>query len=141
MRPEYYEIYRELTELYRVIQGDAEWMRGFRRRRYPSVHSLRIVDEALEAAIGEMQLTRRLRPDARHLLLINLHQMITLPLEYPFGYPDEAPLDRELARDIHIILEEARAESRDEEISGHDIINSLSRVWDKLSTTSRNVWG
>jgi len=141
MRPEYYETYRELTELYRITQAEAEWIRGPRRRRYPSVHALRIVDEAVEEAIGELQLTRRLRPDARHFLVVNLHQMVTLPLEYPFGPPDAAPIDRDLVGDLRTILEEARTESRDEEISGHDVINSLSKVWNKLSSTARNVWG
>ena len=140
MRPEYYETYRELMDLYRITQTEAELIRGPKRRRYPSVRALRIVDEALEEAIGELQLTRRLRPDARHFLLVNLHQMVALPLEYPFGYRGEA-LEGELVRDLRTILEEARTEARDDEISGHDVINSLSRVWDKLSTTARNVWG
>lgn len=141
MRPEFYETYRDLTELYRLSQYDLR----FARRPLSfgqDVRDLRIVDDAITEEVADMGLVRTLRPDARLFLLVNLHQMLALPLAYTEVVRREhGMLDAIVRSDVRTILNATLEESRGEEISGHAVLNAVSRVWRRLRATEIDVWG
>jgi len=153
MREEFYDIYREV---------DAEYSRQPRIAGAVSSVTLRnvsltVVDEALSAALEESSVP--VRPDAVHFLRINLHQMIVEPLflrERRSGFEEKGlgigekvmdtgrlhrgELKDDLKHDAIAVLREAARESVNE-ITGHQLINALSRSWDDLRLTGFNVWG
>ncbi len=80
MRPEFYDVYRDLNRLYRLSQFDLRYARARGPGLFQNVRNLRIVDSAVTEAVNDLDLSRKLRPDARLFLLVNLHQMVALPL-------------------------------------------------------------
>jgi len=143
MRREFYDIYRDQYELYLASQYELEYFRV--PRVYPerfAIRNLRTVDEAINEALIELGLTRRLRPDARLFLFVNLHQMIALPLAYAQAVQLEVrPVDSMIRDDVRTVLEAAATESKEDEISGHAVLTALNNVWGKLRTVELNVWG
>ena len=145
MRSEYYDIYRDLLQSYRA-GVPANW-RGYPwELPMPLVFGrpLRWVSEAVDDAVAELRLARTLRPDARHFLEVNLHQMVVLPLLHP-----EAPGPRTsgegiqsiLREDVLTILRAARGEKNENEISAHAILSAISDLWRKLRASSLDIWG
>ena len=84
---------------------------------------------------------RQLRPDARLFLLLNIHQMVALPLSYEVGRENPVNLDSVLRTDLSTILQAAREESKEGEISGHNVINAISSTWEKLQISKLEIWG
>jgi hypothetical protein len=140
MREEFYDIYREM---------DAEYSRQQLRfgPRFPLRDvSLAVVDEALSEALNESPV--RVRPDAVHFLRVNLHQMVAEPLfrrEERLGageirlHPRE--LKEDLKHDAQTVLLEAARISDGGAVTGHQLVNALSRAWDSLRTTVFDIWG
>ena len=148
MREEYYEIYRDLTDIYQFrysdIYADYLLLRRLREDRELNVEqlrSLRLVTNAIENVVSEMSLTRRIRPDAKHFLEINLHQMVILPTSHP-NAPSEVNIQQtDLEGDIRRILQNAVSFSNgNEEISGHKVLQAIERVWGELYLNSLNIW-
>jgi len=143
MRREFYDVYRDLYEIYRISQYDLEYQRL--PRRFPPIfdmRNLRTVEDGINAAVRELPPGRDLRPDARLFLFINAHQMVTLPLSYAEGARlEHLPVDNAIRSDLRTIVQEADTESDQAEITGHAIISALDRSWKKLRTTELNVWG
>jgi hypothetical protein len=148
MREDYYEVYRELYDHYRFSGAGLEDF-GFLSRwisRAPALTSdgrdLRMIEDAITAAQADLGLLDRLRPDAKLFLLINLHQMVTRPVAMRRTVSGEQPpLDSYVREDVHTILETAKEEAREREVSGHAIVVALSRIWEKLRTNQLDVWG
>ena len=138
MREEFYDIYREM---------DAEYYRQqLRGPRFSKDASLAVVDEALSEALEESPV--RVRPDAVHFLRVNLHQMVAEPLfrsaeRLGAGevrlHPKE--LKEDLKHDAQTVLLAAARISDDGEVTGHQLVNALSRSWDLLRTTAFDIWG
>lgn len=139
MRPEFYDVYRDLSELYRLSQYDLRVAR--RPLFFTDIRDIRIVEDAINETVADMGLARILRPDAKLFLLVNLHQMLALPLAYVEGSRRErVAIDEIIRADLRTILHSAREGSR-EEISGHAVVNAISRVWGQLRATEIDVWG
>lgn len=145
MRREFYDIYNSLLRTYRTEEARPVIGRPPPRRRLEPFEtlSLRIVDDALSEAIWRTPLQNELRPDAAHLLLINLHQMVTLPLLHPQAppiHPEE--LKDDLVEDIrHILTAADSVREAEREITGHRIIEVLARVSRSLRISDLDLWG
>lgn len=144
MLDDFYEIYNEVDQEY-AEQRERE--PRFSPRGALRNVALVVVNEALYEALQELPERSRVRPDAVHFLRVNLHQMVTLPLfrraEGPGGpsysvHPGE--LKEYLRHDADIVLRESPLDSRGE-ITGHAVLDTLSRVWSRLRVTGFEVWG
>lgn len=140
MRPEFYDLYRDLNELYRLSQYELH--SKVDRESLVHVRGLRIIDDVITETVSDLDLSLRLRPDARLFLLVNCHQMVLLPLAYAERVITEPlPVEQILRHDVRTILASASEMARGEEISGHAVIDAVSRVWRQLRATQLNVWG
>jgi hypothetical protein len=138
MKPEFDRAYRALADSYRI--GQQYW--GASLPPMPRPIDARLVDDAISDITKELGLGNRLRSDARFFLLVNLYQMVLLPLFYSEQMPRPwASLERDIRDDIRTILETAGEQSNQREISGHIIVNVLSNVWKDLRVTKLNLWG
>jgi hypothetical protein len=104
------------------------------RDRYELKHWIDQATQQVTASTG-----RRLRADARFLLLLNFTEMVIRPADLAETVrPGEF---REAARDdIRTIVGAATERAEAEEISGHALINALTSVWGRLRTVAYNVW-
>lgn len=153
MREEFYDIYREIDEEYSrqrpsfgrrsavrdVVAVDEALAEVLAARDA----SLAVVDEALAEVLKDS--TVSVRPDAVHFLRVNLHQMIAKPLfrgaersSIVRLHPGE--LKEDLKHDTRMVLREA-ARAGGDEVSGHEIVNALSRSWTLLRVAASNIWG
>src|SRR5437870_3908934 len=110
MRQEFYDAYRELYEIYKLSQYDREYYLSSRPWRLIragfDLLTFRKIEDAITDAVGELRLVRRLRPDALHFLLVNLHQMVALPMSLEAQATERSvPLDALLREDTLTILE------------------------------------
>jgi hypothetical protein len=139
MHPEYYDVYRDLLDTYRVAA------RRFVLPAAPGFIHPRVqvetVIEAVDAAASELALADRLRPDARYFLVINLYQMIALPFEHPDAPTRPHDIVRELRADAKAILGEARGDAGTGEVTGHDVASAVPKVWQQLRTAKWELWG
>jgi hypothetical protein len=117
-----------LYDIYRFNQTDAEYF-GLRiglsrRRRLPAfgnMRTIRMIDDAITDAQVELGLGDRVRPDARLFLLVNLHQMVALPVtaieSYRGDLESQSSVEGYVRQDVRDILEEAKQESADAEVT------------------------
>ena len=129
MREEYYQIYGDLTNIYQAYYSYIypEFLpliifREDREQNLEILRSLRKIMEAIENVVGDLGLTRRIRPDAKHFLIINLHQMVILPTSLPDTPTDVNIQQEDLENDIRVILEDINSRYANEEISGHKVL-------------------
>jgi len=143
MKKEYYQAYEDLYEEYHILQAEFERSRYFltlQRRLWDRDRLIRVVIDACERAMSRTETRDYMRPDAKHLLLINLHQMIALPMAMS-GDTSRAELDFILKNDAEAIINAARNRSTDQEISGHSIISAIAEIWGELKSTRLQIWG
>jgi len=149
MRPEFYEIYRDLiTDYSNLYGGQSIFARLLHARTPASRNALKFAAEAISQAVSTLELHGRVRPDAELFLLVNLHQMIGLALTHPAlptetqqQLPNIESIRESVIADAREILAAARDEASGNEVSGHDIVAALPRVWDRLRTSALEVWG
>lgn len=145
MRHEFYEIYRDVQDVYRAYSFPAapffatwhkrDWLRYGR--------TVRLVVEAIDEALVETEPSRPLRPDAKHFLLVNFHQMIVLPLVHPAaGEFSEDDIRQAIQDDVRLILRNALEEpGESEEVSGGAVVQAVAKTWSELRINSFEVWG
>jgi hypothetical protein len=144
MKPEFYEAYRDLADLYRIAQRYPYSSLRYPFRLLTRSRDIKIVNDALENAIRDTGVERKLRPDARLFLLVNVHNMVVLPLSFAGEMPPQRVTIEMLSEDLRLILKDASARAeqlQEEEISGHMVLNVLSEVWGKLRITEWQLWG
>ena len=144
MREEMYEIYRDLYDRYRLLMRDDRWNYsvGLRGGWVADRLLQRWITEAIEQAAGDLGVTRRLRPDARLFLLINLHQMVAAPLAASeLAQTLLLELQEMLFQDARTIIAQARTDRPNQEISGNEILRATSKVLDDLSLSRFELWG
>jgi hypothetical protein len=98
--------------------------------------------EAVRNAIeSSEQYHGRLREDAKALLAVNFQDMVFLPLGIG-GRVEFNTAVEYIAGDISTIVGAAVEDRRgeNEEISGHAVINALSRSWDRLGISRFELW-
>ena len=99
------------------------------------------VRQAIESAEVQLQPRFRLRDDAKALLAVDFQDLVMLPLlaggRIPF-----AELRNDVATDIGLLASSAADQTpRGEvEVSGHRIIDALSRNWSKLRIARYGLW-
>lgn len=143
MRQEFYEIYEDLYEEYYVLHTEIERSRYFPflpPYRRDKRRLIRIALDACEHAMSQTETRDKMRPDAKHLLLINLHQMIALPLAMSRDR-NKIEIKEILRKDAETIINVAKNESNNEEISGHSIISAISNTWSELKSSHLDIWG
>ena len=143
MRNEFYEIYEDLYEEYYVLQAEFERSRYFPIQTTPRrsrSRLIRVVLDACEHAMARTETRDAMRPDAKHLLLINLHQMIASPIALSGGRY-KMPIQEILRNDAELIIRAAKESAYNEEISGHAIISAISNIWEKLKSSRLEIWG
>ena len=140
MDRQFREIYREQIELYRGLQARAEpWPFGIEER---NLRALAIVTEAIEEGAATLPSNVTLRPDARLFLLINLHQIVTMPLSdrrSPTELSDrvEGGIKSDVKKIITASIEYA---SKRQEIAASHIVWGLANVLNDLSLKSWRLW-
>jgi hypothetical protein len=95
---------------------------------HPGDEPLGWIAEAIDQAVAELAIERRVRWDARHFLLVNLHQLVTLPQNR--GGRMNGELWSLLRNDVKVIL--AKAAERAGEISAHAVLDATSEVYGSL---------
>jgi hypothetical protein len=108
---------------------------------------MKILDEALR----ENESQDLLRPDAKYFLLVNLHQLVVLPvllLENPNLKSSNLynRLLQYLRTDIRTLLNSLREESKSfntkqSALSAHSVMQVLEKKWSELQLTGLDVWG
>lgn len=139
MDKQYYEIYRELSELYRAQMSYPPFPLYLDRE---SRRALAIVAEAVEESARVLPEGQRLRPDARLFLIVNLHQMVAQPLAHPDSPVKlDGEVEEGLKKDAKDILRDASesAAGRDEIPASH-VLWSTAKVLDKLNLKSWRLW-
>lgn len=144
MHPKFHQIYSELGEVYRARQADGirGRFRSGRRLDDSSLRSLAVVTEAIEKGISKLGGRYTLRPDARLFLLINLHQMVSLPLAQT---DSPVEMNREVVNGIEqdtIRIIEMAAESAGtrDDIPASDIMWGTAQILDELQLKSWRIW-
>jgi hypothetical protein len=141
MRNEYHETYRELSNLYcqNVCLNESNLI------KYKS-DSVSLIEKVIDGVVSELNIEKYLRPDARHFLLINLHQMILIPL-INSGNNEYLNLDNILymiGEDTKSILYSAKnLAGHKKEISGVKVLKAVSLCYDSLYLSGEKIkiWG
>ena len=142
MREEFYDVYREIYERYRISQYQRDSYISSRRWLGSSfdILTFKRIEDAVAEAVAELRLVRRLRPDAQLFLQVNLHQMVALPLAFE-GSVQPTGLNELLLADTLTVLRAASEAAGDGEISGHTVIDALATTWENLGISKLEVWG
>lgn len=134
MDDQYREIYEDLYESPRRGTGWAFEDYGY----IPEPSALRVfiddADDRLHETYG-----KRLRSDAKYILMINFSAMVVSPILIHGG--DGQYLWRGLRKDIELLTDEAAKGSEDNEISAHTMVSTLSAFWEKLNLAETRLWG
>lgn len=162
MSPEFAPLYAQLTESY-VRIPPSRWIPDRKPlgtfRRAPG-DSISLVVHSIRQSVTELSLTNRLRSDGYHFLVVNMHQMVTLPIlssalasrrpprsdVEDSRRPDQSvnamyrQLREDVEHDVTLILSRA-SEGSEGEISGRAILEATSHVYEQLKTAASNVWG
>ena len=118
------QIYSKLYDTYPTSPGDVIWVR-------------RAIDDTTSAFAKERKVL--LREDAKYFILINFAEMIVSPMRQRVEHDR---LMHDLKHDTRLLLETATLDRKNkEEISGHDIVNALSKNWGELDVMKLDVWG
>lgn len=138
MESAYYDIYKELYKDY-----NEDWFFHPRRPPFREDYYLNAIKEAIEDADKE----GNLRPDAKYFLIVNFHHLIVLPILVRRDTPEadftirRTGLTSDIREDIKTIISNTRRQEREEDISGHQIMRTIDRLWRDLKTTKLEVWG
>ena len=138
MKKEYYDVYKMLYADY-VSENE------FRRRRpFPTeYYVVRTIRKSIDRADKE----GKLRPDAKYFLLVNFHHLIVRPLieQRPVRdfriEKDYFELEANIQSDLETIIADSNDNVNQEEISGHQIMKSIDKLWKNLKTTKLEIWG
>lgn len=97
-------------------------------KAHPGDEPLRWIAEAIDRSLADLGIQRRVRWDARHFLLVNLHQIVVLP-QHGAGRMDEERWSL-LRNDVQVIL--AKAAESAGEISAHAVLDATAGVYGSL---------
>lgn len=96
------------------------------------------IRNAIESAARGSE--RPLRDDAKALLALNFYNLVFLPLAGG-GQVDPAIVELDMRQDISMLVRAAStAETDNEEVSAHDVIDALSSNWSNLRVGRHRLW-
>lgn len=140
MDQKFREIYREQIDLYRGLQLSVEpWRIDIEHR---NLRALAIASEAIEEAVSVLPDSLSLRPDARLFLLINLHQIVTMPLSDRRSPTELSPeVENGIKADVKTIIKASTeyASNRNEIAASH-VVWGLANVLNDLSLKAWRLW-
>lgn len=100
------------------------------------------IGELVDEAVDAVPLSSEVREDAAYFLLLNVHQMVTLPLALAGTAP---PTDDELSSDVRAILQDADQHvdrtGDDPRISARLVLEAVGRQWSSLNISKIKFWG
>ena len=140
MKSKYYEIYE-------ILYNEYVYEQDFIRRRRPFHPDEYYIVKTIKKSIERANKERKLRPDAKYFLIVNFHHLIVRPLieERPrrFRLQEDKMFDLNdsIQDDIHTIVSQTEMDKNENEISGHQIMRTIDRLWKKLKTTKLEIWG
>ncbi len=147
MKPEYHRIYDKLFnsfQFYPYPFRDPIW----RDRIFREDRNLETLVEDIKADIMELERglnleNASLRSDAKYLLLLNIIEMIIVPILFgEKAVENVEDLHRRAVQDMKTIVNYAsKSNNKAMPISSHAILQSLSDNWNKLSLMELGVWG
>jgi hypothetical protein len=138
-RPVYEKLYRSYRRPSEVLL----------RLRDESFRAARMVSESIEKVQGELANSNlpQLREDAKYFLLLNLVEMVYVPLreqQNPFGgrprLEDLREGFQEDIRNIAYSAAQAAVEEGQAEISCHRVIDTLHNTWERLNSAVTRMW-
>lgn len=154
MRNEFNNVYEHIIESYE----DARDSTPFQKKIY--IETKKNISATVHIWVNHYRkLGYELRPDAVHFLIINLHQLVALPLAL------ESQVDKKIAQKLHIdtesILNEAINISKKKNqlrkkipntndfgypddklmLTGGDVIKAVGRIYDNLNLSQIQLWG
>ncbi|RUO34882.1 hypothetical protein [Aliidiomarina soli] len=137
-------IYQELIELYRASLATGSRFPFLERRirSEASLKSLAIVTEAVDQAVSSLEGKYSLRADAYLFLIVNIHQMVALPLaqhDSPVVLNDE--IEQGIRRDTETIIRMAAESAGDRhDIPASHVLWGASKVLNELNLKSWRIW-
>lgn len=136
MKNEYYEVYEKLFKEF--------CSEGFPNKRdCDEYYLVRIIRKS----INESKPEKPLRPDAKYFLIVNFYFLIVKPINKNKPKAIELiedffyTLEDDIKSDIATIISVACQETKDEEISGHQIMRTIDKLWKELKTSRLEIWG
>jgi len=149
MTDQYNQIYSKLYDEYLDILGDdisprrTNPLLGF--ESYLILRTKYFIDNPVE---DKPEQSFNLRADAKYFLLINFHHMIIAPLleqqqpsESDKSKVEITSIENSFKSDIDAIITTANDEILSNEISGHQIMRAIDKLWNNLKTTKFEIWG
>ena len=136
MRHEYYKVYENLGAQY----GRFPWRELLRSRR--NAQDTKLVQGLIEDALRLLPSGLSVRPDASYFLLVNLHQMVLLPLQS--RGVSSTDIRQALANDAREIIANAARAAREEgrsEVTGGGILRAVASLWNTLQLNRLEFWG
>lgn len=137
---------KEFYDTYEMLYSEYIYENEFRRRRpfpYDEYYIIKTIRKSIDTADKE----NILRPDAKYFLIVNFHHLIVRPLFEQRPYrefrleKEFAEIEDDIQADITTIVSETKKEAEQREISGHQIMRTIDRVWKNLKTTRLELWG
>ncbi len=147
MNRKYHRIYRETNKLYQSTFGLIKESAAPRDQWSPSDRGSRLMGLAVETVGGiasQERLAKRLRPDAKHFLIVNLHQILLMPLAHRDAGKKVDELLPSLAADTLAILRHAEKERQaagKKSIVVNHVMSAIVKKWDALESHLFNIWG
>jgi len=145
MDQEYHNIYRSLFEIYQsqqVFFSRSEQVEGIRDiSKNINAQLLGIIREAVEDNISEIE-GRKLRPDARLFLTLNIHQMVALPVFIRLQEQNSLEeISTIIQDDIRRILQEAAYSAGDrDDVAASHVLWGTANVLDELRLKEWRLW-
>lgn len=114
MEQKYHRIYRQLSQLYLDTFRDLESSRGLPVGDQPFAAGRaglsKNTDRIVERGVRKHGLGKKLRPDARHFLLICVHQLLLCPVAHADAKVEEfADFSKDVEADVSGLLRSAEA--------------------------------
>jgi hypothetical protein len=98
------------------------------------------IGDAVETAEREGAGQRRLREDGKALLALNFQDLVMLPLRLG-GRISDGQLLQDVRDDMRMLVADAvEAGDRTDDISAHELVDSLSRNWSRLRIGRYRLW-
>lgn len=138
-RPVYDELYRSYRRPSEVLV----------RLKDESFRAAGMISDSIEKVQGELEDRKlpRLREDAKYFLLLNLVEMVYVPLREQENRLGGRPLLQDLREgfqeDIRTIAYSAARAAADEgqnDISCHRVIDTLHSSWERLNSAVTRMW-
>lgn len=143
---------QEFNEIYNNLFADYIYESDINRARIIPYGEFELA-KMIRRTIDRSDLNGLLRSDARYFLLVNFHHLILRPIiennKYRGTYEPNRniiSLEQAIESDIQTIVNEsiesyALSNTSDNQISGHQIMGTINRIWTQLKTTSFEIWG